>query len=43
MNNLESVQEKETLKLLRDFDIQKDHLISARLSDRHQKKKKINK
>ena len=30
MNNLAPVLEKDTHKLLRDFDIQTDHLISAK-------------
>ena len=34
MLNLESVPEVETYKLLWDFEIQKDHLISARRLDR---------
>ena len=33
MSNPESVQENENYKILRDFWIQTDHLISARLSD----------
>ena len=34
MHNLESVLEKETHKLLWDFEIQTDHLISARRPDK---------
>ena len=30
MHNLESVLENDTRKIIRDFDIQTDHLISAR-------------
>ena len=45
MHNRESVLEKETLKLLRSFEIQADHLISARQLDlvviNKKKKKKI--
>ena len=33
MHNLASVLENDTYKLLRDFDIQTDHLISARRPD----------
>ena len=33
MNNTECGREKETLKLLWDFEIQTDHLISARRTD----------
>ena len=33
MHNLASVQENDTYKLMWDFDIQKDHLISARRPD----------
>ena len=44
MHNLDSVKEKETLKLFWDFEIQTDHLISARRPDlliiNKQKKKK---
>ena len=39
MHNTEPVLEKDSHKLLGDFDIQKDHLISARWLD-HAKKKK---
>ena len=40
MRNPESVLENETLKLLWDFDIQTDRLISARQPDLQKKKKK---
>ena len=43
MHNLEFVQEKETHKILWDFEIQTDHLISAWRPDRvivNKKKKK---
>ena len=43
MNNLESVLENETYKYLRYFEIQTDHLISARRPDlgiMNKKKKK---
>ena len=33
MNNLESILENETQKLLKDFQIQTDHLMSARRPD----------
>ena len=39
MHNPESVQENETHKLLRDFDIQTDHQITARQPDLIQKRK----
>ena len=40
MHNAESVLANETHKLLWDFDIQTDHLISARQPDNHNNKKK---
>ena len=40
MNNSESVQENEMHKILWDFEVQIDHLISARRSDRVMAKKK---
>ena len=44
MHNPESVQEKENHKFLQDFEIQTDHLISARRPDlgtgKKEKKKK---
>ena len=45
MHNPESVLENETHKLLWDFEIKRDHLISARQPDLiiiNKKKKKIN-
>ena len=42
MHNPESVLENKTHKLLWDFKVQTDHLISARHSDSQQKKKKKN-
>ena len=38
MHNIESVQENETRKLLWDFEIQTDYLISTRPSDSHKKR-----
>ena len=38
MHNPEPVLENETHKLLKDFDIQTDHLISARRPDTQRKK-----
>ena len=40
MHSPESVQENEMHNLLWDFEIQMEHLISARSSDSHQRKKK---
>ena len=40
MHNPKSVLENETYKILLDFEIQTDHLISLRPSDGQQKKKK---
>ena len=37
MHNPESVQENEMHKIHRDFEMQTDHLISARSSDSKQK------
>ena len=41
MHNLASILENDTHKLQWDFDIQTDHLISARRPDQITKKKKI--
>ena len=40
MHNPSSVLENDTHKLLWDFDIQTDHLISSRIIDKNEKKKK---
>ena len=39
IHNSKSVQENEAHKLLQDFEMQTDHLISTRLSDSQQKKR----
>ena len=41
MHNPESFQENGTHKILRDFEIQTDHLISTRPCNNHQPKKRI--